>query len=121
MVGNVFDSNSDVALEPWDGSFLLVEGNSFRDVRRLVNEHATNGHLFLVSTAEHSASCEAALGERCLPNEYRSTRAPERCDAAVLDMTRDLDFAAEAVADARRATCACAPLTRRWRMWSACY
>ncbi|KAJ1524208.1 hypothetical protein ONE63_010729 [Megalurothrips usitatus] len=105
IVGNYFDTNSDVALEPWDGSYLLVEGNRFTGMRSLVNAHATNGHLFLANTAADADECVAAFGEPCLPNQYRRTRAVLRCDQPVLSQALSLSLCPEAVNEARRAVC----------------
>lgn len=105
IVGNHFDINSDVGLEPWDGAFLLVEGNRFCGMRNLVNAHATKGLVYLVSTPEQAARCEAVFGEACLPNAYHDTKPVPRCDRNVLQQALSTDLCPEAVNDARRAVC----------------
>ncbi|XP_026279528.1 uncharacterized protein LOC113207256 [Frankliniella occidentalis] len=110
IVGNYFDINSDVALEPWDGSFLLVEGNRFCGMTNLVNKHATNGNLFLVSTEKQAQRCEAVFGQPCLPNQYRLTNPVMRCDAPVLEEALGMQLCPEAVNDARQSVCVPAPV-----------
>ncbi|XP_034235640.1 probable pectin lyase B [Thrips palmi] len=105
IVGNHFDGNSDVALEPWDGALLLVEGNRFCGMNNLVNSHATNGNVFLVSTATQAARCEAAFGEDCLRNAYHDTQPVRRCNGRVLEEALAMDLCPEAINDARRAVC----------------
>ena len=106
MVGNVFDTNTNTAIEPYVGATLLVEGNRFHKMRKVFNEKAEGGYLFLANDAADMRACEVAFGQPCLLNAFTLTKQEARSDGQVL--ADAVNRGTDAINDARQAAAQCA-------------
>lgn len=99
-VNNYFYANSKHAFETSQGAYVLLEGNTFQNVKEIIDPSAKDGKMFTAPDANSNANCKAALGRACVLNAYGSSGTYTSSDTSFLSNFKGKNIAAASAASA---------------------
>lgn len=88
------------AFETSQGAYVLLEGNTFQNVKEIIDPTAKDGKMFTSPDANSNAQCKSILGRNCVLNAYGSSGTYTSSDTSFLSNFKGKNIASAAAASA---------------------